>query len=61
MNQSGKYEGKMKGKYVTAAKQTDRNVELATIYAEYQKALIAAHQYDYSDMIMYVAHGARVE
>ena len=42
INQSGKFEGKMKGKYVTAAKQTERNIELATIYAEYQKALIAA-------------------
>jgi DNA helicase-2/ATP-dependent DNA helicase PcrA len=55
INQSGKYEGKMKGKYATAAKQTERNVELAAIYAEYQKALAAARQYDYSDMIMYVA------
>jgi DNA helicase-2/ATP-dependent DNA helicase PcrA len=55
INQSGKYEGKMKGKYVTAAKQAERNVELATIYEEYQKALAAGRQYDYSDMIMYVA------
>ena len=55
INQSGKYEGKMRGKYVTAAKQVERNVELATIYEEYQKALAAARQYDYSDMIMYVA------
>jgi DNA helicase-2/ATP-dependent DNA helicase PcrA len=55
INQSGKFEGKMKGKYVTASKQVERNIEVATIYAEYQKALIAGHQYDYSDMIMYVA------
>ena len=55
INASGKFEGKMKGKYVTAAKQAERNIELATIYAEYQKALTAARQYDYSDMIMYVA------
>jgi DNA helicase-2/ATP-dependent DNA helicase PcrA len=55
INQSGKYEGKMKGKYVTAAKQAERNIELATIYEEYQKALAAGRQYDYSDMIMYVA------
>ncbi len=55
INQSGKYEGKMKGKYATAAKQAERNIELATIYTEYQKALTAARQYDYSDMIMYVA------
>jgi DNA helicase-2/ATP-dependent DNA helicase PcrA len=55
INQSGKYEGKMKGKYVTAAKQAERNIELATLYVEYQKALAAGRQYDYSDMIMYVA------
>jgi DNA helicase-2/ATP-dependent DNA helicase PcrA len=55
INQSGKYEGKMKGKYVTAAKQAERNIELATLYEEYQKALAAGRQYDYSDMIMYVA------
>jgi DNA helicase-2/ATP-dependent DNA helicase PcrA len=55
INQSGKYEGKMKGKYVTAAKQAERNIELATLYEEYQKALGAQRQYDYSDMIMYVA------
>ena len=29
INQSGKYEGKMKRKYVTAAKQAERNIELA--------------------------------
>jgi DNA helicase-2/ATP-dependent DNA helicase PcrA len=55
INQSGKYEGKMKTKYLSAAKHTERNLELATVYAEYQKALIAARQYDYSDMIMYVS------
>jgi DNA helicase-2/ATP-dependent DNA helicase PcrA len=55
INQSGKFEGKMKGKYATAAKQAERNIELATIYAEYQRALTVARQYDYSDMIMYVA------
>jgi DNA helicase-2/ATP-dependent DNA helicase PcrA len=55
INQSGKYEGKMKTKYVGMAKQAERNIELAEVYAAYQKALIAAKQYDYSDMIMYVA------
>jgi DNA helicase-2/ATP-dependent DNA helicase PcrA len=55
INASGKYEGKMKTKYVSAAKHTERNLELAAVYLEYQKALIAARQYDYSDMIMYVA------
>ena len=45
----------MKGKYATAAKHVERNLELAAVYAAYQKALIAAKQYDFSDMIMYVA------
>jgi DNA helicase-2/ATP-dependent DNA helicase PcrA len=54
-NQSGKFEGKMKGKYVTKSKQVERNVELAIVYAEYQKVLAAGRHYDYSDMIMYVA------
>ena len=39
INTSGKYEGKMKGKYATAAKQVERNLELAEVYAAYQKAL----------------------
>ena len=39
INTSGKYEGKMKGKYATAAKQCERNVELAQVYEAYQKAL----------------------
>lgn len=55
INQSGKYEGKMKTKYVSVAKHVERNIELAKVYASYQKALAAAKQYDYSDMIMYVA------
>lgn len=55
VNTSGKYEGKIKTKYVSAAKHAERNVELAEVYAAYQRALVAARQYDYSDMIMYVA------
>ena len=55
INQSGKYEGKMKTKYLGAANHIARNMELSSVYAEYQKALVAAKQYDYSDMIMYVA------
>jgi DNA helicase-2/ATP-dependent DNA helicase PcrA len=55
INASGKYEGKMKTKYISAANHVARNIELADVYAEYQKALAVAKQYDYSDMIMYVA------
>ena len=55
MNQSGKYEGKMKTKYASPAKHIEKNLELAAIYASYQAALRKAKQYDFSDMIMYVA------
>jgi DNA helicase-2/ATP-dependent DNA helicase PcrA len=55
INAAGKYEGKMKTKYLSPAKHVERNIELASVYAEYQKALLAAKQYDFSDMIMYVA------
>ena len=54
MNQSGKYEGKMKTKYASAARHVEKNIELAEIYAAYQAALRKAKQYDYSDMIMEV-------
>ncbi|MGB7957477.1 MAG: ATP-dependent DNA helicase [Minisyncoccia bacterium] len=54
MNQSGKYEGKMKTKYASASRHVLKNIELADIYAGYQAALRKAKQYDYSDMIMEV-------
>ena len=54
MNQSGKYEGKMKTKYASAARHIEKNVELTKIYVAYQAALAKAKQYDYSDMIMEV-------
>ncbi|MCR4328385.1 MAG: ATP-dependent helicase [Patescibacteria group bacterium] len=56
INQSGKYEGKMKTKYLSPAKHVERNEELATMYEKYQQALRSAKQYDYSDMIMFVSH-----
>ena len=54
MNASGKYEGKMKTKYASAARHVEKNIELAEMYAAYQAALRTAKQYDYSDMIMEV-------
>jgi DNA helicase-2/ATP-dependent DNA helicase PcrA len=54
-NTSGKYEGKMKGKYDAGAKRVEKNLELVRVYEAYQAALRKAKQYDYSDMIMYVA------
>lgn len=54
MNQSGKYEGKMKTKYAPTERHALKNIELAAIYGAYQAALQKAKQYDYSDMIMEV-------
>ena len=55
INASGKFEGKMKTKYLSPAKHVERNLELADVYAAYQKSLAANKFYDYSDMIMQVA------
>jgi len=55
MNGKGKNEGKMKTKYASKAKYVEKNIELAALYSAYQSALRKAKQYDYSDMIMFVA------
>lgn len=52
---SGRYEGKMKGKYADLKKQLDKNRELAKIYTAYQEKLAEAKLYDYDDMILEVA------
>lgn len=52
---SGKYEGKMKGKYDSGARRVEKNLELVRVYEAYQAALRKAKQYDYADMIMFVA------
>jgi DNA helicase-2/ATP-dependent DNA helicase PcrA len=54
-NTSGKYEGKMKGKYDSGAKRVEKNLELTHVYGAYQSLLRRARGYDYADMIMYVA------
>jgi DNA helicase-2/ATP-dependent DNA helicase PcrA len=52
---SGKYEGKMKGKYDSGAKKIEKNLELVRVYEAYQSELRKAKQYDYADMIMFTA------
>lgn len=52
---SGRYQGKMKGKYAEWKKQIDKNLELAQIYKGYQQALTKAKRYDYDDMILEAA------
>ncbi len=57
----GAYKGKMKGKYKEDAKHAERNSELAVLYKNYQTALRAAKQYDYSDMIMEVSRALETD
>lgn len=52
--EKGAHKGKMKGDYQKLQKKILKNLELAEIYAEYQKELESAKLYDYSDMIMEV-------
>jgi DNA helicase-2/ATP-dependent DNA helicase PcrA len=54
VNDSGKYEGKMKTKYLPMERRIARNMELALAYAAYEKKMRAERQYDYDDMIMAV-------
>jgi DNA helicase-2/ATP-dependent DNA helicase PcrA len=54
VNDSGKYEGKMKTKYLPIERRIARNGELALAYAAYEKKMCAERQYDYDDMIMAV-------
>jgi DNA helicase-2/ATP-dependent DNA helicase PcrA len=53
-NASGKYEGKMKTKYLPMERRIARNGELAIAYDAYEKKMREKHQYDYDDMIMAV-------
>lgn len=51
---SGRYQGKMRGKYADLYKRLQKNKELAELYGEYQKKLEHAGFYDYDDMILEV-------
>ena len=53
--ESGKYKGKMKGKYIDMERRLNKNSELASIYYKYQEALAEAKLYDYDDMILQTA------
>jgi len=50
--ESGKYEGKMKGKYADEEKNIVKNEDLVLIYETYEKTLAEKKLYDYEDMIM---------
>src|SRR3989344_8771232 len=49
---SGRYKGKMKGKYADFKKQLGKNMELALVYKNYQEQLAEKKLYDFDDMIL---------
>jgi len=49
---SGKYKGRMRGKYLSEEKYIKRNEELILVYGSYEKELAEKKLYDYEDMIM---------
>lgn len=53
-HKNGRYEGRMKRKYIDEKKHIERNKELVNIYYKYQETLANNHFYDYNDMIMQV-------
>ncbi len=56
---SGPHKGKIKGVYQEALEHAAKNEELVKIYEAYERSLRTAKQYDYNDMIMYVARALR--
>jgi DNA helicase-2/ATP-dependent DNA helicase PcrA len=48
------FKGNPTGEYMRSLRVAERNVELAAIYARYQKLLVEAGYYDYEDMILFV-------
>ncbi|MEX0651871.1 MAG: ATP-dependent DNA helicase [Candidatus Paceibacterota bacterium] len=52
--ESGKHEGKMRGKYQAWEKQIEKNKELVEVYKLYEAQLRFEKRYDYEDMIVEV-------
>ncbi|MBI2057735.1 MAG: UvrD-helicase domain-containing protein, partial [Candidatus Yanofskybacteria bacterium] len=52
---SGRYKGKMKGKYADVERRLNKNNELGLVYGKYQEELAKAKLYDYDDMILQAA------
>jgi len=57
--ESGKHEGKMKGKYKDQEKQLKKNQELLGVYRLYQEILKENKQYDFDDMIVELLRSLR--
>lgn len=53
-HQKGPHEGKMKSKYLTEKANSEKNLELADIYKQYQAELQKEGKYDFADMILFV-------
>ena len=60
-HQTGRYAGRVKGKYLDELKQVRKNAELADIYTAYQRQLRADKLYDYNDMILEVKRAIEVD
>ncbi len=54
-NTTGKYKGKLKGKYQTLQRQIAKHKELLKLYRGYQKELLKTQRYDYDDMLIEAA------
>ncbi len=52
LHTSGRYKGKMKGKYADLQKKIERNKELLVLYEKYENILNEKRLYDYEDMIL---------
>lgn len=50
----GAYKGKMKGEAVSELRKIEKNLELVSVYKDYQDTLVKKRLYDWSDMIMEV-------
>lgn len=51
---SGRFKGRMKGKYSDTSTRLKKSRELSLVYEKYQRELGKRHRYDYEDMIMEV-------
>ena len=58
---SGRYEGRMKGKYIGEEKNIIKNKDLSLIYATYEVKLEEKKLYDYEDMIMETLRALRMD
>ncbi|MDB5264505.1 MAG: UvrD/REP helicase, helicase / ATP-dependent helicase PcrA [Parcubacteria group bacterium] len=56
-NTKGKYEGKMKGDFLTLQKKIEKTRDLLTVYKAYEAGLTARKRYDFDDLILEAVRG----